>query len=254
MWFRFNKDGRNEAQYREWSLSIFTCRKMLGLKFTFRYAHLLTCVDMILMLCQFYRSVTVLIWVELSLNCINNHQHAMRPGNLGKTSSSPSRKCASFIWQTKTFHAFPTKDLRRWNVPTVLNETMIPFTLLKWYNIDRLERAKKVRLRVAARKDCFEVLLQRPSGCKFGITSKGVTSEGVLISTGLQHGPKSPLLLLPGSVWVSTSPHYTTLPADLWAVLVTHNAARSNEVTEMYSFLTMPEFMQMSTHTNDEII
>ena len=175
----------------------------------------------------------------------------MRPGNLGNTGSSPSRRCASFIWQTKMFHAFPTEDLGRQNVPTILNQTMIPFTLLNWYNIYSLERAKKVQLIVAGRKYCFEALLQRPSGCKFGITRKSVTS-GVLISTGLQHGPKSPLLLLPGSIWVSASTCYITLPADLRAVLVTHNAPGNNEDMEMYSLLTMPEFIQVSTHTNDE--
>lgn len=172
-------------QYREWSIFISTHRKMLCLEFTFRYAHLLTCIDMTLMPCQFYQSVTLLIWVELLLNHINNHQHAMRPGNLGETSSSPSRRCASFMWQTTMFHTFPRDDLRTQNVPTILNQTIIPFTLLNWDNIYSLERAKKVQLIVTGRKDCFEALLQRPSGCKFGIIRKSVTSEGVLISIGL---------------------------------------------------------------------
>lgn len=59
----------------------------------------------------------------------------MRCGILGESGSSPNARCAYFIQQIKMLHAFPTEDPGRRNVPTILNRTMVPFTLLNWYNI-----------------------------------------------------------------------------------------------------------------------
>lgn len=111
----------------------------------------------------------------------------MRCGILGEIGSSPNSRCASFIQQIKMFHAFPTEDFRRLNVPTTLNQTMVPFTLSN-NTVQHLEPGenKEGMAYCLWEKDCFEALLQRHSLCKFGITRVSVTSEGVLISTGLQ--------------------------------------------------------------------
>lgn len=80
-----------------------------------------------------------------------------------------------------------------------------------------------------------------------GITRKSITSEGVLISILSNIRSQISALTPSGS-------EFQPALDDLWAVLVTHSTPGSNEDMQQYSLLTMPEFIQVSTYTNDETI
>lgn len=150
------------------------------------------------------------------------------------------------------FHAFSIDDLGRQNVPTTLNQTMVPSVLLNDM-VQHLEpgECKEGLAYCLWEKDCFEAFLQRHSLCKFGVTRISVTSfrrcPNIHRSPTLQFFP-----FLTLAICISASTCYIAVPADLWAVLVT-SCTWEQCSCWMHSLLTMSELIEVSTHRTDEV-